>query len=228
MATFVLVHGAFVGGWYWDELAPRLEKAGHTVDVVPQLPSSGPDPAALGDLAADAEVVRRHVEAAGEPVVLVGHSYGGMVVTELADHPDVAHTVYVTALWPSRGASALDMLASMPPQTWAAPQDDGTIRATDDLRELHRSICADVPFDRAEPFLRRVRPHSIASVAAPSSAPDRTHPVTYVLCEDDACLPLEAQEAMAAAADHVERLPSSHAPMFSGPDELAELLGRIR
>jgi pimeloyl-ACP methyl ester carboxylesterase len=228
MTTYVLVHGGFVGGWYWDEVRPRLEKAGHVVDVVPQLPSSGPDHATLGDLAGDAEVVRRHVESAGEPVVLVGHSYGGMVITELADHPDVAHAVYITAAWPARGTSLLDMLDTMPPLTWAAPQDDGTMRPTDDVDVLHEALCADVDRDLAEPLLRRARPHSISSVAAPSSAPERTHPVTYVICEDDATIPVAAQEAMAAAADHVERLPSSHAPMFSMPDRLAEVLGRIR
>ncbi|MFR9803996.1 alpha/beta fold hydrolase [Pseudonocardia sp. RS010] len=228
MATYVLVHGGFVGGWYWDEVRPRLEKAGHTVDVVPQLPSSGPDPSALGDLVADAEVVRRHVGSAEEPVVLVGHSYGGMVITELADHPDVAHSVYVAAFWPARGASVFDMLSTMPPLTWAAPQDDGTMRVTDDLAEAHRALCADVPWDRAEPLLRRARPQSLASAVAPSSAPDRTHPVTYVICEDDATFPVTAQEAMAAAADHVERLPSSHAPMFSMPDRLVEVLDRVR
>jgi pimeloyl-ACP methyl ester carboxylesterase len=87
MTNFVLVHGGLVGGWYWSEVAQRLEKAGHRVEVIEQLPSAGPDPAVLGDLAADVEVVKQAVERVGEPVVLVGHSYGGMVITELADHP---------------------------------------------------------------------------------------------------------------------------------------------
>ncbi|MCE3555961.1 alpha/beta hydrolase [Pseudonocardia sp. RS11V-5] len=227
MTTFVLVHGAFVGGWYWDEVRARLEKAGHVVDA-PQLLSSGPDPTALGDLAADTDLVRGHIESAGEPVVLVGHSYGGMVVTELADHPDVVHGVYVAALWPAAGTSANDLMATLPPLPWAVPQEDGTLRAVDDVGVLHRAICADVPRERAEPLLRRMRPQSLASLGSPSSAPERMHPVTYVICANDASFPPEAQERMAAAADHVERLPSSHAPMFSLPDELAELLGRIR
>ncbi|WP_037050103.1 alpha/beta fold hydrolase [Pseudonocardia halophobica] len=228
MTTYVLVHGAFVGGWYWDEVRPRLEKAGHTVDVVPQLPSCGADPAPLGDLAGDVETVRQHVESAEEPVVLVGHSYSGMVVTELADHPDVAHGVYVSAAWPARGASLLDLLGTLPPLPWVEPGEDGTLRPVDDVGLLHEWLCADVERERAESLLRRARPQSIASFATPSSAPERMHPVTYVICEDDATIPIGAQEAMAAAADHVERLPSSHAPMFSMPDRLAEVLGRIR
>jgi nucleoside-diphosphate-sugar epimerase len=69
MTNFVLVHGGFVGGWLWSEVADRLRKAGHRVEVIEQLPSSGPDPAALGDLAADAEVLTQTVERVGEPVV---------------------------------------------------------------------------------------------------------------------------------------------------------------
>jgi pimeloyl-ACP methyl ester carboxylesterase len=176
MANFVLVPGGFVGGWYWGGVAQRLEKAGHRVDVVEQLPSAGPDPATLGDLAADPAAVTQCVERVGEPVVLVGHSYGGMVITELADHPGVAHSVYLAAFWPSRGRSVMDMFSGGPPPTWFAP--------------------------------------------------DRGHPTTYIICEHDQALPPVVQEQMAAAADHVERLPSSHHPMVSLPDELAATLGR--
>lgn len=227
MTNFVLVHGGFVGGWYWSEVAQRLEKAGHRVDVVEQLPSVGLDPATLGDLAADAAVVRRLVDGVGEPVVLVGHSSGGMVITELADHPSVAHSVYLAALWPQRGQSLMDMFAGGPPLTWAAPQNDGTLTVTDDLELLRQTLCADVDKQRAEAELRRMMPQSIASATAASSAPDRGHPTTYIICEQDQAIPPAAQEQMAAAADHVERLASSHQPMVSMPDELAMTLGRV-
>jgi pimeloyl-ACP methyl ester carboxylesterase len=227
MSNFVLVHGGFVGGRYWSEVAQRLEKAGHHVDVIEQLPSAGTDPATLGDLAGDADVVRQHVEGVGEPVVLVGHSYGGMVITELADHPLVAHSVYLAAAWPKRGQSMMDMFAGGPAPTWMAPHDDGTARATDDLDLLHRTLCADVEKQQAEAELRRMVPQSIASTTAASSAPDRAHPTTYIICENDQALPPPAQEHMAAAADHVERLPSSHQPMMSMPDELAAVLSRV-
>ena len=227
MTNFVLVHGGFTGGAYWSDVAQRLEKAGHRVDVVEQLPSAGPDPAALGDLAADAAVVRQYVESVGEPVVLVGHSSGGMVITELADHPYVAHSVYLAAAWPSRGQSMTDMFAGGPPPTWFAPHDDGTVRVTDDLELLRQTLCADVDKQHAEVELRRMVPQSIASAVAPSSAPDRGHPTTYIICEHDQAFPPAAQEQMAAAADHVERLASSHQPMMSMPDKLAETLGRV-
>jgi pimeloyl-ACP methyl ester carboxylesterase len=225
MANFVLVHGGFVGGWYWSEVAHRLEKAGHRVEVIEQLPSAGPDPAVLGDLAADVEVVKQAVERVGEPVVLVGHSSGGMVITELADHPSVAHSVYLAAAWPQRGQSMMDVLAEAP-VGWASPHDDGTARPTDDLELLRQALCADVDKQHAYPNLRRMVPQSIASATAPSTAPERSHPTTYIICEQDQTIPPASQEQMAASADHVHRLPSSHQPMASMPDELADLLGR--
>jgi len=227
MTNFVLVHGGFVGGWYWSEVADRLRKAEHRVEVIEQLPSAGPDPAALGDLAADAQTVRQAVERVGQPVVLVGHSYGGMVITELADHPAVAQSVYLAAAWPQRGQSMMDLLAEGPPLTWASPQDDGTMRTTDDLELLRQTLCADVDEQHAYANLRRFQPQSIASVTAPSTAPDRTHPTTYIICEHDHALPTAAQEQMATAADHRHRLPSAHTPMTSMPDELADALGQV-
>jgi pimeloyl-ACP methyl ester carboxylesterase len=227
MTTFVLVHGGFVGGWYWSEVADRMRKAGHRVEVIEQLPSAGTDPAALGDLAADAESVKQTVERVGEPVVLVGHSYGGMVITELADHPAVAHSVYLAALWPQRGQSVMELLAAGPPPTWVSPQDDGTLRMTEDLEVLRQLLCADVDEQRAYAHLRRVLRQSISSFAAPSTAPGRDHPTTYIICEQDQILPAAAQEQMATGADYRYRLPSSHHPLMSMPEVLADTLGQV-
>jgi pimeloyl-ACP methyl ester carboxylesterase len=201
MTNYVLVHGGFVGGWYWSEVAERLRMAGHRVEVIEQLPSAGTDPAPA-DLAADAEVVKQAVERVGEPVVLVGHSYAGMVITELADHPAVAHRVY-------------------------SPHDDGTVRATDDLEQLRQKMCADVDKPRAYSILRRFQPQSAASLTAPSTAPDRDHPTTYIICEKDQAILAATQEQMAAFANSSHRLPSAHQPMTSMPDELADVLSRV-
>jgi pimeloyl-ACP methyl ester carboxylesterase len=195
--------------------------------VIEQLPSAGTDPAALGGLAADAEAVKQAVERVGEPVVLVGHSYGGMVITELADHPAVAHSVYLAAFWPQRGRSLMNLVAGGPPPTWMSPREDGTLRTTDDLEVLRQAVCGDVEQERAYANLRRLLPQSIASHTDFSTAPDRGHPTTYIICEQDQAVPPVAQEQMAAAADHRHRLPSSHQLMASMPDELAEVLGRI-
>lgn len=76
--------------------------------------------------------------------------------------------------------------------------------------------------------LRRLIPQALSGFATPSSAPDRTHPTTYVVCDRDNRIPVDAQEAMVAAADHVERIPSSHRPMASMPARLAEVFARVR
>ena len=121
----------------------------------------------------------------------------------------------------------MELFASGPPPTWASPHDDGTTRTTDDLELLRQMLCADVDEQQAYATLRRFVPQSIASAIAPSTAPDRGHPTTYIICEQDRALPPAAQEQMAAAADHCHRLASSHNPMLSKPDELADLLGRV-
>jgi hypothetical protein len=151
-----------------------------------------------------------------------------MVITGLADHPAVAHSVYLAALWPQRGQSAMDLLAGGPPPTWMSPVEDGTLRTTDDLELLRQALCGDVDQQRAYANLRRCLPQSIASCTEPSTAPDRGHPTTYIICEQDQSIPPAAQEPMAAAADHVHRLSSSHQPMASMPDELADVLGQVR
>lgn len=225
MTSFVLVHGGFTDGWYWGPTADRLTAQGHRVHVA-ELPSTGPQPDGLGGPPEDVECVRGLVAAAGEPVVLVGHSSGGMVITELADDPRVAHSVYLAAFWPRRGQSILDMGASE--VDWVVPSEDGSaVRVTDDLDRAVEVLCADL--DPA--LVPEWRTHCLYSSAAgfgfASTAPDRTHPTTYVVLEKDNAIPPAAQEALAAAADHVERLATSHQAMLVDPDGLTAILTRI-
>jgi pimeloyl-ACP methyl ester carboxylesterase len=228
MTNYVLVHGAFVGGSYWRDVAALLEKEGHRVDIVEQMPSAGTDRAALGDLREDTDWVRQTVESVGQPVVLVGHSYGGMVITELADHPAVAHAVYLSAFWPKRGQSVVDLLGGGPLPDWLILRDDGTLEMTDDVEVRRQIECGDVEPERAAEILRGMVPQSVSSFAAPSTAPDRLHPTTYIICEQDQAVPPVAQEQWAAAADNVVRLPSSHQAMLSMPDRLAAVLAQVR
>jgi pimeloyl-ACP methyl ester carboxylesterase len=228
MSNYVLVHGAFVGGSYWGDVAARLKKEGHRVDVVEQLPSAGTDAEALGDLETDTDLVRQIVESVGAPVVLVGHSYGGMVLTELADHPAVGHAVYLAAFWPTRGQSVFDLLGGGPLPDWMLRHDNGTLELTDNL-EIRRQVeCGDVDPERASENLRRMVPQSVSSFETPSSAPERRHPTTYIITEQDQAVPPPAQEQWATAADTVVRLPSAHQPMLSMPDRLANVLTHIR
>jgi pimeloyl-ACP methyl ester carboxylesterase len=225
MATFLLVHGGFCGGWVWMDTAAALRARGDDVHVV-DLPSSGKAAAGLGDLEADSAVVRQAL-AGIDDVVLVGHSGGGTSLAEQAEHPKVRHSVYLAALWPQQGQSAADLLGGQMP-AWIVVRDDGAVQVTDDLEVARQALCADVEADR---FAREVHPRylltSMSGLTAASSGPVRTHPATYVVCEQDQALPVVAQEAMGAALDRVERLPSSHSPMLSLPGRLADVLHAV-
>jgi pimeloyl-ACP methyl ester carboxylesterase len=224
MATFVLIHGGFCRGWVWAETAAALQEDGHRVEVV-DLPSSGTVAAELGDLQADIATVRHTLDGIGAEVVLVGHSGGGMVLTELADHPAVQHSVYLAAFWPQKGQSAAEMLGDQLPG-WMVVRDDGTVGVSGDLELVRQTLCADIDPER---FAKEVYPRyvltSLSSAATPSTAPLPQHPTTYIICDQDQALPPQAQEAMSAAADHVVRLPSSHSPFLSMPRQLATALG---
>jgi pimeloyl-ACP methyl ester carboxylesterase len=226
--TYVLVHGGFVDGAYWADTAARLEKEGHRV-LVAELPSTGTDAADLGDLYADATTVRAMLDTVDGPAVLVGHSYGGMVITEVADHPAIARTVYLSALWPARGQSVLDVFGELPPDGWIVPTTDGAaVTVTDDLDVAHGTLAADVDRTRFADVHAAFLLSSTSALGEASTAPDRTHPVTYVVLGRDNAIPPEAQEAMAARADDVQRIPgSSHAPMLADPEGLAALLARL-
>lgn len=226
MADFLLVHGAFCRGWVWDDTASALAGRGHRTQAV-DLPSSGPDPTALGGLQDDVDTVRRALDAVGTDVVLVGHSGGGLHLADLADHPAVRHSVYVAALRPRRGQSAADLIGGQIPPWMTASPEEGVVRVSDDPDTVRAALCADVEEER---FLRDVYPRyvpmSLKVLADTCSAPVAGHEATYVICEQDQAVPVAAQEAMAGLADHVERLPSSHSPLLSMPDRLAQVLER--
>lgn len=225
MMTFLLVHGGFCGSWVWERTKPSLEAAGHRVQLV-DLPSSGPRADRLGDLSADRAAVSGALDQLDGEVVLVGHSGGGMVLAELADHPKVQHSVYVAALHPTRGQSVADLLGGQMPG-WMIVRDDGAVQVSDDAEVVRQALCADV---EADFFAREVHPRylltSVSSLQAPSTGPERSHPASYIVCEQDQAVPVQAQEAIASTFDRVERLPSSHAPMLSMPQRLAEAIIR--
>jgi hypothetical protein len=223
MATMLLVHGAFCRGWVWNKTALALGAAGHRAESL-DLPSSGPGASGLGDLASDVEAVTAALEHLEVGVTLVGHPGGGMVLTALSDHPRVRHSVYVAALWPQAGQSVGDMLGGEFPD-WMTVRDDGAVQVSDDVDVVRRALCHDVDRDQ---FLSDVYPRyvmtSMSSLSAPGTAPEPSHPSSYIICEQDRAVPPEAQEAMANGADHTHRLPSSHSALLSMPQQLAHAI----
>ncbi|MBA3261232.1 MAG: alpha/beta hydrolase [Thermoleophilaceae bacterium] len=211
----------------WEPALGPLRERGVRVEVIERLPSAGIDAGGLGDLRADAEHVRARLAEIAAPVVLCGHSYGGMVITELADHPAIGHSVYLAAFWPGEGQSLNDFLGDGPLPAWIVDRGNGSLAVTDDVQELRQALFADLDPDRAAQAHEQMVLQSAASFLAPSGAPTRSHPTTYVLCTEDQAIPLAAQEAMSAAADHTVRLQSAHCPQLSHPEALADVLAGV-
>jgi pimeloyl-ACP methyl ester carboxylesterase len=215
--TLVLVHGAWHTPWCWQPLVAELPD----VDVVTvALPSSGTDPQSLGDLTADADAVRSALAEVEGPVVLVGHSYGGMVVTEAATAElGVAHLVYLCAFQLDAGESLLSSVGGeVPPWQEAHPTH---LRVTTPEAVFYNGVSPEL----TEQAVSHLQLQSTSSVTQPlSRAAWRELPSTYVVCEQDQAIPVFAQEAMSAHAGTVLRLDAGHSPFLSRPAELAALL----
>ena len=221
--NFVLVHGAWWNGWAWHKMTGPLEEAGHRVVVIEQLPSGGTEAVGLGDLAADVAHVRRAVDELGGDVVLVGHSYGGIVVTELAGDPGVRHSVYVSGFWPRRGQRLVDIRSEHKTE-WLTARPDGALQVVDDAAVIRDVLASDLDDALFADLYERRLLHNAATFVTPATAPARVHPATYVVCDRDQGVFPADQLKMADGADHVVHVDGSHFAPLSRPAELAAIL----
>lgn len=214
----LLVHGGRTGSWAWERVVPELERAGHAVSVV-DLPSKQPD----GTLAADEEAVRNALNAIGEPAVLVGHSYSGMVITGAsASNPLVDHLVYVCAALPGEGKSLAETTQREPTDTVVpAPE----IADEDELADFRRDVCNDATDEEWQSIRSRVGQLAPAVfTAVPSGLGWQEHESTYVVCTLDRIFPPALQRRLAANATTSVELEASHMPMLTKPAELAAII----
>jgi pimeloyl-ACP methyl ester carboxylesterase len=218
-SELLLVHGAWHGAWAFDELGSRLDEAGLRWRAV-NLPSAG----STADLAADADVVRQALAERAVPTVLVGHSYGGLVISEAAAGVDhVTALVYLCAFMLDAGESLLSAQQHQVPDWIAVDEQAGTST----VRSPFEVFYHDCPGELAGAAAARLVPQSLAAFAAPQTAAAwNERPSTYVICEQDHAIPPAAQEAMSARADTVERLDRSHSPFLSAPEELIPVMRR--
>jgi pimeloyl-ACP methyl ester carboxylesterase len=236
MASFVLIHGAWHGAWCWERVVPLLARAGHRV-AAPDLPGHGMDQTPAREVTLEACAARVCAVAAGQtrPVILVGHSLGGIVVSQAAERcPErVDLLVYLAAfLLPhghsrgSWGQSAPEMAASLSPVTRATTIDReaGVIAvASEAARELFYGDCSEEEARRAT---ARLRPEPLASALTPlsvSAARWGSVPRAYIETLRDRAIPLEAQRAMRRALPcaSVVSMDTSHSPFLSEPEALA-------
>lgn len=231
-ATVVLVHGAWHDARCFDRVVAELERRGIDAIAVDR-PGHGASVAPLGDVAGDATAVRAVLDSIDGPVVLVGHSYGGVVISEAGDAPNVQHLVYLTALVCDVGESAGTALAagdgdggepSVLVQSGAiAFHDDSTVTINLDFaRDAFYADCDDATVADA---IAQLQPQHAATLTdAVTTAAWRTKPSTYVVCTQDRAIVPSAQRALAARCGHVVELDASHSPFLSMPDQVADVI----
>ena len=214
----VLVHGGFVDGSGWAGVYNILKKDGFKVTIV-QNPT-----ASLED---DVAVTRRALAGQDGPTILVGHSYGGVVVSEAGDDPKVKGVVYIAAFAPDKGESVSSLIANPPPGAAVPPilpPQDGFLLL--DREKFAASFAADVKPAEAEFMADSQVPWGVAALNGQVTKPAwKAKPSWYLVTKDDHMIPAPAQRQMAARAGAtVAETAGSHAIYVSNPKVVAELI----
>jgi pimeloyl-ACP methyl ester carboxylesterase len=222
-AGVVLVHGLWHGGWAWDGVRARLDEAGITSAVV-ELPCT----TLADDVAATVDVL----DGFDRPAVLVGHSYGGAVITGAGAHPRVVHLLYLAAFQLAEGES---VGRTQPHRDFAPTRlgdafrfaEDGELVSLDPAR-APSLMYPDAPADEVAAAVARLRPvHRAVFRGVPDVIGWRGTPSTYVVCADDTAVNPDLERAMAARATFRHEWPGGHSPAMTRPDAVAELIGSL-
>ncbi|MGW7423961.1 alpha/beta fold hydrolase [Streptomyces sp. NPDC054813] len=214
----VLVHGGFVDGSGWQGVYDVLKRDGYDVSIV-----QNPTLSLEGDVA----TTRMVLDAQDGPVVLVGHSYGGAVISEAGSHPKVAALVYIAAFAPDKGESVSTLIADPPPGAPVPPilpPRDGFLFL--DREKFADSFAGDVPADLAAFMADSQVPWGLDALNGAVSEPAwRVKPSWYLVATDDRMIPPPAQRAMSErAGSTVVEVPGSHSVYVSRPDAVADLI----
>jgi len=216
--NIVLVHGNFVDGSGWQGVYDQLTADGYRVAVV-QTPNLS--------LAGDVAATRQVLAGLGGPAVLVGHSYGGVVITEAGNDPKVAALVYIAAFAPDKGESVSSLIADPPPGAPVppiVPADAGFLLL--DRDKFAASFAADVPGKLAAFMADSQLPCNVDALNGVVSEPAwRTKPSWYLVATDDRMIPPSAQRTMSERAKAaVSETPGSHAVYVSQPAVVAAVI----
>lgn len=217
--SIVLVHGAFVDGSGWKDVFDRLSNEGYEVLVVQHSSAT---------LEGDVAATRSVIDAARFPVVLVGHSYGGMIISQAGNHSKVKSLVYIAAYAPERGESVAK-LAQVPAQAGESrapllPPRDG-YRLVDPAK-FPTAFAADVPLSTTRFMAASQVPWGLAAVQAEVGEPAwKVKPTSYLLTTQDRMIPPSLQRMMAERSGaRILTIDSSHAVMLSHPGEVAAFI----
>ena len=216
--SIVLVHGGFVDGSGWAAIYRILKKDGYNVTVV-QNPTLS--------LADDVAVTKRAIAAQGGPVLLVGHSYGGAVITEAGTDPKVNGLVYIAAFAPDKGESVSSLIKDPPPGAPVPPilpPQDGFLFL--DQARFQFSFAADVDADTAAFMASSQVPWGVGALAGTITEPAwKTKPSWYLVSTEDRMIPPQAQRIMSKrAGSTVTEVAGSHAVYVSQPKSVAAFI----
>ncbi|MEP7454334.1 alpha/beta hydrolase [Phyllobacterium sp. SB3] len=217
--TIILVHGFWGGAAHWNKVIVELTRKGHTNIHAVELP--------LTSLADDAERTRKMVAQQSGPVLLVGHSYGGAVITEAGNQPNVAGLVYIAAFAPDAGESPGGITQEHPPLGAAnlAPDSDGYLWVKPDL--FHESFCQDLTEDEGLVMGVTQKAPLASTFGDAITVPAwKNKPSWYQISSNDRMIAPENQKRMSARlnARKVITLDASHASLASQPKEIASLI----
>jgi pimeloyl-ACP methyl ester carboxylesterase len=218
MKNIVLVHGGFVDGSGWQGVYNILKKNGYNVSIVQNPTISLKD---------DVAVTKRTLEAQDGPAILVGHSYGGAVITEAGTHPKVAGLVYITAFAPDKGESVAALIKDPPPGAPVPPilpPQEGYLFL--DKAKFPASFAADVDPEEAAFMADSQVPWGLEALSGTITEPAwKTKPSWYLVVTEDKMIPPVAQRAMAKRAGAaVIESKGSHAIYVSQPADVADVI----
>jgi pimeloyl-ACP methyl ester carboxylesterase len=238
VSTYVLIHGSWHGAWCWERVIPRLEAAGHRV-VAPDLPGHGDNPAPLSAITLESLVaaVVEALEAEPDPAILVGHSFGGVMISRAAElRPEkVSLLVYVAAFLPRNGQSLFEIIRSNDSDrsgnlvypNLVIDEAAGSVTVRDEV--LREAFFHDCPDEDARWAIARLVPEALAPRRAPVSLSAERFgrlPRVYIETLQDRANPASLQRAMVAATpcEQVVSMDTGHSPFYAAPDELADHL----
>jgi pimeloyl-ACP methyl ester carboxylesterase len=218
MKNIVLVHGGFVDGAGWEGVYNILKKDGYSVSIVQNPTISLED---------DVAATKRTLAAQDGEAILVGHSYGGAVITEAGNDPKVARLVYIAAFAPDKGESVSTLLKDLPPGAPLPPilpPQDGYLFL--DRAKFAASFAADVDAEKAAFMADSQVPWGVGALGGTISEPAwRVKPSWYMVTTEDRMIPPAAQRAMSKrAGSTVVEVKGSHAIYVSQPGAVAALI----
>jgi pimeloyl-ACP methyl ester carboxylesterase len=220
LRNVVLVHGGFVDGSGWQGVYDSLSRDGFHVAVV-----QNPTLSLEGDVAATQQII----EAQDGPVVLVGHSYGGAVISAAGTHPNVAALVYIAAFAPDKDQSVNTLISGFPaggPQPPILPPVNGFLFL--DRDKFHASFAGDLPAQQAAFMADSQVPWGVGALGGVVTEPAwRSRPAWYLVTTEDRMIPPAAQQSMAAnAGATVSEVAASHSVYASQPEVVASLIAQ--